>query len=377
MVHGIYIHIPFCRRKCTYCDFNSFPDREGLISLYLTALRQEIYTYARRLNVITPIKSLYFGGGTPTLLTGEGLRSLLDFCCRSFPVDACAEITIEANPEGLSEEKLTVLRRAGFNRLSLGVQSFDDYQLIRLGRGHCAVEIQQTVAAARISGFENLSIDLIYALPGQGIEMWKNDILKALELSPDHLSAYALTLEEGTPLFREYLQGELTLPDEDSQVTMYRMIQEIFSARGYRHYEISNFSIPGREARHNLLYWHNQEYLGMGAGAHSYLAGRRYSNISQVEEYIEAVKCQGSAVCEEERPTLFQQAGETIMLGLRLMDGLDLSDFAHRFNCSLEKIYPEALDNLITEGLLSSQGKYLKLTPKGILLSNEVFSEFL
>lgn len=377
---GIYLHIPFCQRKCAYCDFTSVPvsNQDDLIPQYLKALGKEISTYARLLeDTLPPIGSLYLGGGTPTILSHEGLALLHDRCQRSFLFDPAAEITIEANPENLNQEKLIAIRQAGFNRLSLGVQSFDDQRLQYLGRGHRASEALKAAAAARKAGFENLSIDLIYSLPGQGLADWREDLERALDLTPEHISTYALTLEEGTPLFRQCQQGEMTLPEEDIQVAMYQLAQEMLIGQGYHHYEISNFSLPSREARHNLLYWHNQEYLGLGAGAHSYLAGRRYFNTPLIENYIRAMENHDTAVLGEERPTLRQQVGETVMLGLRLMKGMDLSAFALRFGHTLQDLYPQSLNALIADGLLSLEDGSLKLTPRGILLSNEVFAEFL
>lgn len=375
---GLYIHIPFCKSKCSYCDFVSIPYREELAQPYLIALQREIISYAARLDMAAVrIRSLYIGGGTPTTLSDERLSELLDLCRQTFSFEAEAEITIEANPDTVTEENLYALKDTGFNRLSLGAQSFQERSLRELNRRHHPDQIRWAVAAAARAGFDNLSLDLMYALPGQMLKEWGEELREALSLEPQHISVYGLTLEEGTPLFYRVRRGELTLPDEEVQLAMYQLTRKMLAARGYQHYEISNFARPGKEARHNLIYWKNEEYLGLGAGAHSYLSGHRYFNEPHVIGYLRAMRQRGTALCGGEHPTPRQQMGETIMLGLRLIEGLDLPAFAHRFGRTLEEAYPETLPRLMDADLLCQEGNRLYLTHKGIFLSNEVFAEFL
>jgi oxygen-independent coproporphyrinogen-3 oxidase len=373
-VISLYVHIPFCLAKCGYCDFNSFAGLDTLFTEYTSALQQEI-------EGVHPaqVRTIFFGGGTPTVLLPSDLSRILTTARRHFQVDALAEISIEANPCTIDLGKLRQLRAEGINRLSLGVQSFDDQELQVLGRIHTAVDAIQAVQSSRLAGFENLSLDLLYGLPQQTLASWQHSLRMALELAPDHLSLYALTVEEGTPLSSAIAGGELPLPDPDLAADMYELAQDLLRAAGFVHYEISNWSrLPSLICRHNLTYWRNQPYLGVGAGAHSWLNGKRWSNTASPADYIHQVSAGRRPVSYSENIPQELEMSETLMLGLRLLDeGVSFDQFEKRFGLPLREKYACQVEELTELGLIQASEKRLRLSGRGRLLGNQVFLKFL
>lgn len=394
---ALYVHVPFCATKCPYCDFNTYASIEGLMEPYAEALRTELGFWGRALG--SPgVSTVFFGGGTPSYLRAGQLSALLQAIEDGFTLDPAAEITAEANPDDLSPEKLTELRKCDINRLSIGVQSFDDGLLQTLGRRHSADEAAGAIRRASAAGFDNLSIDLMYGLPDQALVQWSDSIKRSLELAPQHISMYGLTLEPGTPMERAASAGALPTPDPDVSADMYLAAQEIMAERGFRHYEISNWCLPGRESRHNLTYWRNDPFLGVGPGAHSYLRGARFSVIRSPREYALKLSSEPPVPVAESWPECLrtlpfideineigpsEEMAETMMMGLRLGVGVADQDFRNRFGNSLEDAYGPVIAETRSDGLLewSDQadgraGRALRLTPRGRLLGNEVFTRF-
>jgi oxygen-independent coproporphyrinogen-3 oxidase len=373
---GIYIHIPFCVRKCPYCAFyslglDSLGPGEG-IQNYLAALELEMDLWQGRVQG----RTLYVGGGTPTVLAAEPLTALIGRARRAFALPEGAEITVEANPGTLDQDFLVALRRAGVNRLSLGVQSFDNSMLAFLGRIHRAEEAVQTFQQARAAGFGNINVDLMFGLPRQSLRQWEDSLQQALNLEPEHISLYGLTVEEGTPLADWIAAGRETLPSEEVETAMYGRALELLEAHGYEQYEISNFARPGYRCRHNDLYWCNEPYLGLGAGAWSYLDGERSCKVRDLALYRTAL-AQGRWPLEErERLPLRGQMGETMMLGLRRAAGVSVARFQERFGCPPEAVFPRELEKLRQAGLLTTDGTHWKLTRRGMFLANQAFLEF-
>ena len=385
---GVYLHIPFCVKKCAYCDFVSYSGKEQKIPAYFAALRQELDWYGQRhfFEDYTPVM-LYAGGGTPSLTTAELIR-FLQKTEECFAVKNLQERTIEVNPGTITSTRFQQLRQAGFNRVSIGIQSLHNAELAILGRIHGREEAIGCVDAARNAGFENISVDLIFGIPGSGLAHWQHTVEQAMRLHPQHVSLYNLTVEENTPFWDLQQQGKLSLPDEDTQLAMYALGISLLEAAGYEQYEISNFALPGYRSQHNQIYWRNEHYLGLGAGATSYLRGYRYTNTPDLEAYlagaasIAAGQCQADAlypptVVAAESLDLAGTPGETIMMNLRLLEGIDLKAFQERFGINLEDEYANTLDKLQALELLEIQENSIRLTSKGILLSNEVFQEFL
>jgi len=383
MLRGIYVHIPFCVAKCRYCDFNSYPERgSSEKEAYLQTLLSESAIYARMFRESpafrdVSVESIYLGGGTPTCLTGGQLCFLLQALRGSFSVRPQAKITIEGNPGTLDLKKLRELWSAGFNRLSLGAQSFIQHELTTLGRIHTAAETRQAFSWAREAGFTNIGLVLLSGLPGQDLSHWQDNPKCALDLEPEHISLYQLKIEEGTPFHKLLLQGELQeFPDEEAAV-MYEEASRILAQAGYRHYEISNFAKPGRESRHNQLYWRNEEYLGLGAGASGYLKGVRYRNEPVLADYQLKLQ-QGLRPLESEEeisPDL--QLAEAVFLGLRLVEGIVKEEFFCRYGVQIGEKYGEAIARLKVQGLLMEDKRRLALTQQGLKLANLVFMEFL
>jgi oxygen-independent coproporphyrinogen-3 oxidase len=381
---GIYIHVPFCVKKCLYCDFVSYVSTPQERQRYFQALAREIDWYEQhdRLEGYQPA-TLYVGGGTPSVAIPEIVRLRQRFP-RLLTADALEEATIEVNPGTVRVDEGRQLRQAGFNRLSIGVQSFCDAELRRLGRIHTADDARRCVDAARRAGFENISLDLMSGIPGATPDTWLASVRTAIALGPEHVSTYTLTLEPDTPLWRQQAAGQIALPDEDAQIAMYEAGVAALTQAGYEHYEISNFARPGRRSRHNQIYWRNDEYLGLGAAAHSYLHGWRYWNETDLKAYRAQSRAASSAAdrypptaAGAERLDASGTMGETIMLNLRLLQGIDTVAFRRRFGQALESVYAEPVARLQASGLLVWQQQYLRLTPRGIQLSNEVFQEFL
>ncbi len=384
---ALYVHIPFCKSKCPYCDFNTYEGIETLIPPYVDALSREIEIWGGSLGR-PPVRTVFLGGGTPSYLPAEAVGGLLDTVRRSFDLDPAAEITLEANPDDCADPRLRSHRVSGVNRVSIGVQSLDDRLLAMLGRRHDAAQAVDACHAVRAAGFENVSVDLMYGLPGQTIEDWRRTLDALSEMAPPHASLYCLAIERGTPMERWVDSGALPEPDPDLAAEMYELAEDTMVQRGYRHYEISNWALPGFESRHNLVYWRNEPYLGVGPGAHSYLDGVRFWNLRSPREYVRRVEQTvshdssgragaGPAVEGSERIGRVLESAETLMLGLRLDEGVSSDEFAARFGEPPSSIYAGVVSELSGLGLLEESRESLRLTRRGRILSNEVFSRLL
>lgn len=374
---ALYVHIPFCLRKCAYCDFASYPGMLAHAQAYLEALSLELNAQAGRFEACR-VKTVFIGGGTPTLLSGKQVRRLLDGVRACFPVAADAEITMEGNPGTVTAENLTAYRDAGVNRLSLGMQAVQDGLLATLGRIHRLRDVEEAVRLARAAGFENLNVDLIYGLPGQTLGDWRETLETALLLSPQHLSCYALIVEEGTRLALDLQEGRLSpLPDEEAERAMYAAAIDAAKAAGLLQYELSNFARPGFECRHNLAYWACEPYLGIGCAAHSYMQERRFGNTEHVGAYIAALRAGKSPQTTCEALTQQERIFERAMLGLRLTRGMDETRFTRDFGVSPDAVWGEKLKRLIDGGLLARQGNFLRLTRRGMDVQNAVLVELM
>jgi oxygen-independent coproporphyrinogen-3 oxidase len=371
----IYVHIPFCIQKCGYCDFNAYLYRHDVAQTYLTALRREItHTASGQPWAGYRVPSVYFGGGTPSTLAPADLTSLLRLIRDSFPVSADAEITLEADPGTIDRAGLEALRAGGFNRLSIGVQAFDDGLLHRLDRLHSAVDARCVLIWARQAGFIDLNLDLMFGLPGQSLLAWERSLDEAIAFLPTHMSVYGLTIEERTPFHRRQQLGTLTLPDEEVQVAMFERADQLLAAAGYTHYEISNYALPGWRSRHNLHYWQHGEYLGFGAGAHAYLHGYRRENERLPERYVRAIAAGGSAAGVPERIDRARRIYEGLLVGLRLREGIDLETFAQTYGVDLISTYAEPIAELIDSGHMLYGDGHLCLTDRGRLVTDAVLA---
>ena len=378
---SLYLHIPFCHTRCHYCDFNTYAGILPLREPYVQALLIEIEQagmLARRLDgTARRARTIFFGGGTPSLLSAAQTQHLLHACHSAFALDEDAEVTLEANPGTLTLEHLIELRTAGINRLSIGAQSFDAALLRILGRIHSPGEISQAVYAARSAGFTSINLDFMFGLPGQTMQQWRETLDQALTLRPEHLSLYSLIIEEGTPFYTWTQEGSITPGDEDLCADMYEYADEQLQAAGYENYEISNWALPGHQCRHNLTYWHNLPYLGMGAGAYSSFAGRRFSNVLAPLEYIRLLKARLRPEAGSETIERVQEMTETAFLELRTAMGIHLPGFEQRFNETLAQFVGERLRAVEAAGLLERTQEWLRLSKRGRLLGNEVFLRLL
>lgn len=377
MAIGLYIHVPFCMKKCNYCDFISYPYDAGIAASYVSALGREMALHAGGSVEERVVRSVYIGGGTPTVLQGGQLVEILGNCRKYFAIADDAEITVECNPGTVDFGKLAQVRQAGVNRLSVGVQAHQQKLLDRLGRIHGWKNVEEAVDSARRAGFENLSLDLIFGIPGQSLREWQDTLKHVLALSPQHVSAYNLKIEPDTPIYRDVASGYLVPCDEELELEMFWYGIDYLTRNGFNHYEISNFALPGREARHNLIYWRNEEYLGLGPAAHSMLRGERFSNEENVELYIKKLHNNQAVARERQQLSTEEQISETVFLGLRLIEGLDLSKFEQRFGRPLERIFGAELRKLSDLGLIEITENHIKLTEKGLPVANEVFAEFI
>ena len=370
---GIYIHIPFCLSKCRYCGFNSVPlESAAALEAYCHALVEEI----RAWSPATPaLSTLYFGGGTPSILSPAQVRTILDAIAARTTFGPDSELTIEANPETLDAAKLSALRDLGCNRLSIGVQSFDDGLLRLMGRPHDARQAVLAFEGARHAGFDNIGVDLIFGLPGQTQRQWQGDLEAALRLQPEHVSLYSLTYEGNSEFTRRKAQGTLTPCDEDAEAGMYLAAIERMTNTGYVHYEVSNFARPGRESRHNLNYWRCGDYRGFGAGAHSHAAGRRWGNEADPMTYIRKIGAGTDPVTFEEQLNREQQMFEAVFLGLRMVHGIAVHEFTQQWDCPPLDYLPRVWDGLKGRGLIDISGSNIKLTAKGLLLADSVLAE--
>lgn len=368
---SLYIHVPFCKRKCAYCDFASFPNRAGDWGRYFGALWGEIDAWAPGLSGHEAVTA-FFGGGTPTLVPAEYIAQTLARLRRAVPFAEGAELTIEGNPGTLTPEKLATYRAAGVNRLSLGAQSFDDGLLRALGRVHTAAQIGEAVAMAREAGFGNINLDLMYALPGQDMARWRETIAAATALGTEHLSAYSLIVEPDTPMAARVASGEAVLPEDDAVNAMQREAVAMLADAGYGRYEISNYARPGFECRHNLAYWTRGEYLGLGCAAHSLFGGRRFHNPEGLDDYLS-----GRRALDEQALTAQDAMEETLMLSTRTARGLDTALWRREFGAPFERGREAALQRLARGGLIETDGGFVRLTLRGMEVHNAVILELL
>ena len=379
---GLYVHIPFCVKKCNYCDFLSISADEETKEKYVEALVSEIEEKSKRIN--NKVDTVFIGGGTPYILRAELIYKIADTIQRCFGVEKDAEITIETNPGTLNENKLHIYKESGINRISMGLQSANDNELKMLGRIHNFKEFENNYNAALKKGFENINIDIMSALPGQTVSSYEDTLNKVVRMEPTHISAYSLIIEENTPFYEMYFQDELlrqkgekplVLPDENDERKMYEMTGIILSESGYERYEISNYSLKGYECRHNIKYWKRNEYVGFGVGAASLYNNVRYKNISDINEYIN----KDSFNNYEEKQIVDSESRmeEFMFLGLRMMDGILIEDFRNEFNISIDEVYGDVLRKLVCDGLMVRDEKACRLSNEGINLSNYVLSQML
>lgn len=371
---GIYIHLPFCHSKCTYCGFVTGSYDAELAARYVAALEQEIRTIPHSPFPI-PHDTLYFGGGTPSILAVDDLARIVAACRETFLLTEDAEITLEVNPGDTA--RAGEWREIGFNRASLGVQSFLDHELRATGRDHDAADARRAFLSLREAGFDNLSLDLIAGLPKQTLADWKSNLSHALALDPDHLSLYLLEIKEGTKLAQLVAAGRLPEIDDDLAAEMYEHLVATVTEAGFDAYEISNFARPGRRSRHNVKYWTDVPYAAFGVGAHGYDGEERYWNVGNIHEYVEKMDRDGSARAGRSERTPHERWHEALMMGLRLREGVSVADLETRYGVDIRREYAGELERLDAAGAIEFEGDALKLTPRGVLVSNEVFLEFL
>jgi oxygen-independent coproporphyrinogen-3 oxidase len=371
---SVYIHLPFCRKRCGYCSFVSYAGREQDIPAYTKALLQEIKL---RRQEYTEIGTIYFGGGTPSLFPAGSLKLMLNAISNQYSISSSAEITLEANPGTVSPSYLKDLREIGINRLSLGVQSLDDDELRILGRIHTAAQAREAIRQAKAADFSNISLDFIYGIPGRKIDTWRRMLDEVANLDVQHLSLYGLTLEEDTPMSADVQRGTIPAPDEDEEATQYEMAEQALENAGFRHYEISNWALPGFESRHNIAYWKRTPYLGLGAAAHSFLGDKRIANTPDLDIYLSRLA--GGELPSQDIETIDDATAlsEAIILGLRLDEGVSQDDIEAHFSIDLYSHFAGEIAELASLGLLEQQGRRIRLTPRGRLLGNEVFMRFL
>lgn len=377
---GIYIHIPFCKQKCNYCDFISYTNKCDKIESYINCLEKEINTFDFSNYYVTTI---YIGGGTPSYIDSKYIKQIMNFIYKKIQIDNESkkniEITIEVNPGTVTKEKLQDYKEVGINRLSIGLQCVQDRLLKLLGRIHTYEEFLNTYNLAKEVGFENINVDLMLGLPNQSIEDLKESLNQIIKLKVNHISTYSLIVEEGTKIFNKIENNELQLPDEELERNMYWYVKNTLELNGYNHYEISNFSKKGKESKHNMNCWNQEEYIGFGVAAHSYINNTRFSNTNNLEEYIKNVKNNEFAKNKniEEEQTLEDKKSEFMMLGFRKIEGVNISKFKEKFVDNPIFIYKERLNKLVEEGLIEIDLNNIKLTNKGIDFANLVFEEFI
>ena len=383
----LYVHIPFCVRKCAYCDFLSAPADTQERTLYIDALTEEIRARKNDFNAYR-VSTIFLGGGTPSILEGDDSARIFRALQENFDISDDAEITMEVNPGTVTEEKAASWRKSGVNRLSIGLQSADDRELKMLGRIHTYREFLDTWKIVREAGFENVNVDLISAIPGQNLRSWSETLRKAADLGPEHISAYSLIVEEGTPFYERYGDGSgededkgnhlPPLPDEDTEREIYKATEKILAEYGYHRYEISNYAKTGYECRHNLGYWERKEYLGLGLGASSLLSECRFHNTADMGKYLRLYENAGTDICEDiEHLSVEDQMEEFMFLGLRKTVGISVDDFRKAFGREIREVYGEQMRKLEEQRLIEYSGNRVRLTERGTDISNYVFSEFM
>ena len=366
-----YVHIPFCTQICYYCDFSKVFIKNQPVDSYLEHLLEEFRSYD-----IQKLRTLYIGGGTPTALSAPQLEVLLDGLTKNLDLSVLEELTIEANPGDLDADKIAVLKQSPVNRVSLGVQTFDDKMLKKIGRSHLEKDIYENIDRLKLAGFDNISIDLIYALPGQTMDQVKKNVAKAISLDIPHMSLYSLILENHTVFMNRMRRGKLPLPKEELEAEMFEYIIAELERSGFEHYEISNFSKPGFESRHNLMYWDNAEYYGIGAGASGYVNGVRYKNHGPIRHYLNAVEA-GNARITEEHLSQREQMEEEMFLGLRKKSGVSMARFEEKFGRSFDGLYGGIIRDLVQQGLMQIDGDRVRMTKRGLFLGDTVAERFI
>lgn len=375
---GLYIHIPFCISKCFYCSFNSVPYNTDLVKRYIDAIKQEMVIRAKEYNLEgESLKTIYLGGGTPSIISPQEIKEIIALAGNIFKIKEGIEITIEANPDTLDRSKLEDLMDIGINRISIGLQSLSDKYLNAIGRSHDANTARHIIKDCRLAGFKNISLDLIYALPDQRLDEWLETLEEAISFSPEHISVYGLTIEKGTIFYHRLRDGQIRVTPEEDQIDMYIAAVEMLNKAGYIHYEISNFSMPDKACRHNMLYWDRDNYLGIGAGAHSFIGDMRFSNRDSIENYISKVNS-GEIDGRMEELTREDQLIDAMIFGIRKIGGIDLDDIGRRYGIDPFLIFESAIDRLISSDMITlSSSNKIRLTSKGILLADQVAVEFL
>lgn len=366
-----YVHIPFCTQICYYCDFSKVFIKNQPVDSYLEHLLEEFRSYD-----IQKLRTLYIGGGTPTALSAPQLELLLDGLSKNLDLSVLEELTIEANPGDLDADKIAVLKQSPVNRVSLGVQTFDDKMLKKIGRSHLEKDIYENIDRLKLAGFDNISIDLIYALPGQTMDQVKENVAKAISLDIPHMSLYSLILENHTVFMNRMRRGKLPLPKEELEAEMFEYIIAELERAGFEHYEISNFSKPRFESRHNLMYWDNAEYYGIGAGASGYVDGVRYKNHGPIRHYLNAVEA-GNARITEEHLSQREQMEEEMFLGLRKKFGVSMTRFEEKFGRSFDGLYGEIIRDLVQQGLMKIDSDRVRMTKRGLFLGDTVAERFI
>ncbi|MDP6997206.1 MAG: radical SAM family heme chaperone HemW [Candidatus Poribacteria bacterium] len=372
---ALYIHIPFCATRCYYCDFNTYTFHKELSKVYLSALGKEMEWYVQGLSEKPTLDTIFIGGGTPSILSAESLAYLFNLLHHHFSVSNRTELTVECNPGTVDQEKLEVMRSAGVNRLSFGVQAMQDSLLESIGRVHKSDDVRHSLDLARQTGVQNINLDLIFALPGQTLEQWQQTLETVIRLSPEHISTYNLTLAHGTQFYDLWENGNLKLADNDLEAEMYQYAITRLTDADYQHYEISNFSRPKYEPRHNLVYWNNQAYFGLGAGACGYIDGYRYTNLRGVKEYITEVR-QGTPISSQEKLVGRARKAETLMLGLRKLAGISQEAYQQCFGEPIDAEFGAAVEQFKNQDLLQWTENRLHLTPKGLMVADQIFLEF-
>jgi oxygen-independent coproporphyrinogen III oxidase len=372
-LYSLYIHIPFCASKCIYCDFNSITIKPDIVDEYVLAIESELQS----VNEEYLFKTAYIGGGTPTVLNETQLSKLLNTVSKYVNISKLKEYTIEANPGTLNAEKISILKNSYINRVSIGTQSFNNNYLKVLKRIHTANEAKDIFFDLKENGFKNINIDLIYGYPGQTLNEWKMDLMESSRLNPEHISAYCLSYEQGTPLTDMINSGIFRRLDEEEELKMYEYTKDFLCNKGYLHYEISNFARPGKKCKHNIVYWRNEEYIGIGAGAFSFVNGKRYCNIKDVSEYISAVKSRKNLICFSEELSKKRRASEILIMSLRMSSGISKIEFLKRSGFDLSGLFGKQINGLAKAGLINFDDERIKLTRKGMSVADSVMTEFI
>ncbi|MBY0220965.1 radical SAM family heme chaperone HemW [Sporosarcina aquimarina] len=376
-MRGVYIHIPFCQQICHYCDFNKVFLKNQPVDQYIESIGKEFQLMKEAGHSFEQVETVFLGGGTPTALSVLQLDRLLTIVGQYIDVPSLREFTTEANPDDLSEAQLFILKEKGVNRLSIGVQSFNERLLKQIGRTHSVEDVERVITTARSIGFENISLDLMYGLPNQTVSKWQETLDRALALDLPHYSAYSLIVEPKTVFYNRMIKGKLPLPGVDTETEMFEMVIDRMNAANRQQYEISNFAIPGYPSFHNLIYWENSHYAGIGAGAHGYLGTKRYANVGPLKHYIDHLEEGILPLKEVHEVTAGESMEEEMFLGLRKIEGVSMEHFARKFGRPIQEVFGQSIEKLQQQGLLQMKEDRLCLTKKGVFQGNTVFEQFL